>query len=287
MGRRRIPEDFPVNPPWPPPSDLAIGVNPPLMEKREDFVREAVKRFGDEEYFAAERWNAARRLLSDGDLDGLDRGAVPRALAAWLLTPREAFIPEGNRLAAYLPRALPVGYDQTISAPYMVSRMTAALNPGPEDRVLEIGTGSGYQSAMLAPLSSHVRTIEYVGPLAVMAAGILETLAERRPWLEKIRRRTGNGYQGWEEGAPYDRIIVTCAIDHIPPALLDQLAPGGILILPLGERRVQRLLALRRRLPGEEAPPDPTWSPGDEFSEIDVTDVYSNGTRVVFVPFVH
>ncbi len=262
------------------------------MENRDDFVREAVRQFGDEEYFAAERWNAARRLLSDGDLDGLVRGAgagavVSRALTAWLLTPREAFIPEENRLAAYLPQALPVGHNQTISAPYMVSRMTAALNPGSEDRVLEIGTGSGYQAAMLAPLSAHVRTVEYVGPLASSAGRILESLAERRPWLKQIRRRTGNGYMGWEEGAPYDRIIVTCAIDHIPQALTDQLAPGGILILPLGERRVQRLTALRRRLPDEETPPDSSWSPLNEDLKMDFTDVYRNGTRVVFVPFVH
>lgn len=270
--------------------NLAAGVSPPITESREEFVRQAVCQFGDEEYLAAERWNAARRLLSDGDLTGMSgngyQTAVSRGLAAWLLTPRENFIPPDLRREAYMPRALPLGHNQTISAPYMVSRMTAALNPGPDDGVLEIGTGSGYQAAMLSVLSSRVRTIETVGPLAADAAGILEKLAAERPWLSAIRQRTGNGYRGWEEGAPYDRIIVTCAIDHVPRALLEQTAPGGIIIIPLGERRVQNLRALRRRLPGESAGPDESWLPASGMPGFDSRDVYGDGTRVVFVPFV-
>lgn len=278
---------FPVNPPWPPPDNLADGVDLPHMEKRDLFVREVTLHFGDGEHSAIERWNAARHLISGGDLNGLDDRVETRALAAWLLTPREAFLPSDKRGAAYLPHALPIGHKQTISAPYMVSRMTAALNPGPHDRVLEIGTGSGYQAAMLAALSDQVRTIEYVGPLAAEAGRILETLAVRRPWLEKIRRRTGNGYEGWSDEAPFDRIIVTCAIDHLPPALTEQLAHGGILIIPLGGRNSQQLIALRRRKSEESGPPRGRWRPAERYPGFDFTDVYSDGSRVVFVPFVN
>jgi protein-L-isoaspartate(D-aspartate) O-methyltransferase len=218
-------------------------------------------------------------------MDGIPTGrdespARSRTRAAWLLTPREEFIPESHRAYAYHDAALPLSDGQTISAPYMVTRMTAALNPGPEHRVLEVGTGSGYQAAVLSVLTPHVYTIEYVGSLAVMADTLLSALARRRPWIASIRHRSGNGYQGWEEGAPYHRILVTCAIDHIPPALLDQLAPGGILLLPLGPRNVQRLVAVRRSS-GEQSGNEGIETP------LEMTDVYGDGTRVVFVPFVH
>jgi protein-L-isoaspartate(D-aspartate) O-methyltransferase len=211
-------------------------------------------------------------------------------LAAWLLTPREAFLLPEMRQSAYRPNALPLGHGQTISAPYMVTRMTSAVNPAPSHTVLEIGTGSGYQAAMLSVLSSDVRTIETVPFLASKARQCLSELGTKRPWLDRIRVRLGNGYEGWADGAPYDRIVVTCAIDHIPPALLEQLAPGGILLLPLGPSRVQALTAIRRRVEGEAAPPGRGWAsldsdPGD--GEFDISDVYGDGTRVVFVPFVY
>jgi protein-L-isoaspartate(D-aspartate) O-methyltransferase len=262
------------------------------MDDREAFILDAVNRRGDEAVFARLRWDAARALLSRGDLDGPaapdSPSAAARVLAAWLLTPREAFLPPELRDAAYLPQALPVGHGQTISATYMVTRMTAAVSPAPAQKVLEIGTGSGYQAAMLAPLTNQVFTVETVGPLAAAAGRTLSALAAMRPWLENIRRRTGDGYAGWAEHAPFDRILVTCAIDHPPRPLLEQLAPGGIIILPLGPPRVQTLAAFRRRVSGETGPPGPRWSacrsPLDQY---DVSDVYGDGTRVVFVPFVH
>ena len=309
---------FSASPPWPEPQNLAPDAAPPPMDRRESFVRDAITRFGDDEFFAIDRWNAARRLLVDGDFDGFDEypsespresenretgGTAPadaddpaagsstaaaRTLAGWLLTPREAFVPPSENRASYLPHALPIGGGQTISAPYMVTRMTAALNPGPEDAVLEIGTGSGYQAAMLAALSGRVRTVEYVSALAAEAGRTIDRLAKWRPWLRTIRRLTGSGYSGWEDGAPYDRIIVTCAIDHVPPALLDQLAPGGVMVLPLGPSHVQELVAIRRRREGEGRSPGSPWAPAAELPPgFDAADVYGNGTRVMFVPFVH
>ena len=300
----------------------------PPMDERDAFIEFSARRFGDAEAFAAARWDSARRLIADGDFLGFAGGresagsgpggsvrefaggsrstAMCRTLAAYLLTPREAFIPEHHRSSAYSPVALPLGHDQTISAPYMVTRMTSAAapelppetisptapKPAADQRILEIGTGSGYQAAMLAALSGNVRTIEYVGPLAAQAGETFDHLAERRGWLGTIRRRTGSGYAGWDEGAPYHRIIVTCAIDHPPPALLDQLAPGGILILPLGSPGLhQTLAALRRRREGEDRPPGISWQPAEgldaDAGHFDITDLYGDGTRVVFVPFVH
>lgn len=304
------PAAYPLRPPWPPPVDLAPEVVPPPMDDRGPFVADAVGRFGDDEVFAGARWDAARRLMLDGDICGslvpgecpgepscfsgdIDRSAAEcRSLVAWLLTPREAFLPPGDVHLAYAPHAFPIGHGQTISAPYMVARMTAALNPGSGVSVLEVGTGSGYQAAMLAALSGRVFTIETVGPLASLAGDKLERLSIRRPWLETVRRRTGNGYEGWDEGAPFGRIIVTCAIDHVPPALMEQCAPGGMIILPLGEPRVQQLLAFRRRTTGESGPAGRAWAEVDipdapAGSTWDVRDVYGDGTRVVFVPFVH
>ncbi|MDF1566752.1 MAG: protein-L-isoaspartate O-methyltransferase [Spirochaetaceae bacterium] len=284
-----------LRPPWPVPTDLAGDVQPPPMIERSAFVAESIRRYGDDELLAGQRWNAVRRLLSDGDMNGFsgtgeNTGPENRVLAAWLLTPREDFLLPEMRQSAYLPNALPLGHGQTISAPYMVTRMTSALNPSPSHAVLEIGTGSGYQAAMLSVLSSDVRTIETVPFLASKARQILSDLGTKRPWLDRIRVRLGNGYDGWSDGAPYDRIVVTCAIDHIPPALLEQLAPGGILILPLGPSRIQALMAIRRRIEGESAPPGRRWTPLDGIpgvGKFDISDVYGDGTRVRFVPFVY
>ena len=296
---------FPLRPPWPRPGpgDMAgeaAGCMPP-MDERGAFIDFAAGRLGDLEDFAAARWDSARRLIADGDFigfscgresDAVVRSIVSRTLAAYLLTPREAFIPEPHRASAYRPAALPLGQGQTISAPYMVTRMTAAAAVAADQRILEIGTGSGYQAAMLAALSDHVRTVEYVGQLSARAGETFDALTPTRPWLGTIRRRTGSGYDGWDEGAPYQRIIVTCAIDHPPPALLDQLAPGGILILPLGSPGTHQILAaVRRREEGEDRPPDDSWQSakglGAEGRHFDITDLYGDGTRVVFVPFVH
>ena len=167
-------------------------------------------------------------------------------------------------------RALPVGEGQTISAPYMVARMTDWLDPKPEEKVLEIGTGSGYQAAVLAHLCRRVYTLEVIPALARAAETRLAGLALGDPVYRHVRCRRGDGYEGWAEEAPFDAVIVTCAIDHVPRPLADQVRTGGRMILPLGPARIQRLTGLVRTAADE-------WT---------AEDVYGDGTMVVFVPFV-
>jgi protein-L-isoaspartate(D-aspartate) O-methyltransferase len=152
-----------------------------------------------------------------------------RVLEAMRTVPRHLFVPEAQRAWAYDDRPLPIGFDQTISQPYIVAYMTAMLEPSPTDRVLEIGTGSGYQAAVLAELVREVYTIEIVEPLAVRATDILAKRGHRN-----VRVRHGNGYLGWPEAAPFDKVIVTAAPDVVPPALIEQLAIGGLMVIPVG-----------------------------------------------------
>ena len=169
-----------------------------------------------------------------------------RVLDAMLRVPRHLFVPESLRMRAYIDGPLPIGYNQTISQPYIVAFMTEALDVQPAHRVLEIGTGSGYQAAVLGLLASHVYTIEIVEPLAARARTLL---AERG--YRNIDVRTGNGYLGWPEQAPFDRIMVTAAPDEVPPALVQQLKIGGLMAIPVGSV-TQQLRILRRTQTGME-----------------------------------
>ncbi|HZN41498.1 MAG TPA: protein-L-isoaspartate(D-aspartate) O-methyltransferase, partial [Planctomycetota bacterium] len=144
--------------------------------------------------------------------------------------PRHEFVPEDVRAIAYQDSSLPIGHEQTISQPFIVAFMTAALQPRRGDKVLEIGTGSGYQAAVLAGLVDHVYTIEIVEPLAKRAETTLQRLDYRN-----VSVRAGDGYRGWPEAAPFDAIIVTAAPDHVPQPLVDQLKEGGRMILPVGD----------------------------------------------------
>ena len=152
-----------------------------------------------------------------------------KVLEALLLVPRHNFVPDDLLPYAYDDYPLPIGYDQTISQPYIVAYMTELLQVDTNHIVLEIGTGSGYQAAVLAHLSRHVYTIEIVPELGQRAANLLKELA-----YDNITVRIGDGYLGWPEVAPFDRIIVTAAPEEIPPELLKQLKPGGRMILPVG-----------------------------------------------------
>ncbi len=155
----------------------------------------------------------------------------PAVLAAMREVPRHLFVPVEARRFAYENRPLPIGHDQTISQPYIVALMTHLLKPRPGHSVLEIGTGSGYQAAILSRLVGRVHSIEIVEPLAASAAARLRDLG-----YSNVEVRSGDGYVGWPEQAPFDRIIVTAGADHIPKPLLDQLRPGGLMVIPLGRK---------------------------------------------------
>ena len=170
----------------------------------------------------------------------------PRVLDAMLKVPRDRFVPVHLRGQAYIDSPLPIGYDQTISQPYIVAFMTQSLKVAPGDRILEIGTGSGYQAAILGLLAKEVYTIEIVQPLAERARA---TLAEQG--YRNVHVRHGNGYLGWPEHAPFDRIMVTAAPDEVPPALIEQLKVGGLMAIPVGSV-TQELRILRRTTTGVE-----------------------------------
>ncbi len=160
----------------------------------------------------------------------------PRVIASMRATPRHEFVSIRQRDAAYFDMALPIGEGQTISPPFVVAYMTEQLDPQPTDRVLEIGTGSGYQAAVLSPLVKSVHTIEIVEPLGRKAQRTLARLD-----YDNVHVKIGDGYQGWPEHAPFDKIIVTCSPERVPAALVRQLAEGGMMVVPVGERYQQNL----------------------------------------------
>jgi protein-L-isoaspartate(D-aspartate) O-methyltransferase len=160
----------------------------------------------------------------------------PRVLAAMAKVPREEFVPANVRRSSYKDGPLAIGHDQTISQPYIVAFMTEQLRPQRTDRVLEVGTGSGYQAAILAELVAEVYTVEIIEPLVKNAEGTLQRLNYRN-----VHVKMGDGYKGWPGRAPFDAIIVTCAVDHVPPPLVAQLKEGGRMMIPVGESFAQEL----------------------------------------------
>ena len=165
-----------------------------------------------------------------------------RVLAAMGKVPREAFVPPESRAVSYEDGPLPIGYDQTISQPYIVAFMTEQLRLKPSDRVLEIGTGSGYQAAILAELASEIYSVEIVEPLARAAEATLQRLG-----YTNVHLKIGDGYKGWPDAAPFEAIIVTCASDKVPQPLIDQLKDSGRMIIPVGERFAQQLYLLEKK----------------------------------------
>ncbi|MGK2858716.1 MAG: protein-L-isoaspartate(D-aspartate) O-methyltransferase [Thermoanaerobaculia bacterium] len=173
-------------------------------------------------------WTADRIRMVDTQLAARDI-RDPKVLAAMRRVPRHLFVPENERHYAYVDGPLPIGQGQTISQPYIVAYMTQALDLQPGDRVLEVGTGSGYQAAVLAELVKDVYSIEIIPELARRAELLLMELGYTNVFV-----RAGDGYRGWPDKAPFDAIIVTAAPDHVPQPLIDQLAVGGKLVIPVG-----------------------------------------------------
>jgi len=199
--------------------------------------------------FAAQRAALVDEVRGYGRLDpppGKD-GLDERVLAALFEVERHRFVPERLQSEAYANHPLPIGHGQTISQPYIVALMTDLLAPGPDDVVLEVGTGSGYQAAVLAKLVRQVYSIEIIEPLVAAAEARLRNLGYRN-----VATRLGDGYFGWPDHAPFDAIIVTAAASHVPPPLIEQLKPGGRMVIPVGGRfTVQYLLLLEKTEAGE------------------------------------
>ena len=201
------------------------------------FLGSCKPQLSTEAEFAAAREQMVEQQLSVPGRDIKN----PRVLKAMATVPRHEFVPEALRKDAYADGALPIGYGQTISQPYVVAFMTEQLDPKPTDRVLEIGTGSGYQAAVLSLLVAEIYTVEIVEPLAKRAEADLHRLG-----YNNAKVLVGDGYKGWLEHAPFDAIIVTCAPDQVPQPLVDQLKDGGRMIIPVGSAVPQELYLLRK-----------------------------------------
>lgn len=182
----------------------------------------------------------ARNQLVDEEIVGAGV-KDPRVIQSMRDTPRHEFVPIAERANAYVDMALPIGSGQTISPPFVVAYMTEQIEPKPDDVVLEIGTGSGYQAAILSPLVKQVYTIEIVESLGKRAASTLKRLK-----YQNIVTKIGDGYKGWPEHAPFDKVIVTCSPENVPQPLIDQLKEGGRMVVPLGERYQQSLYLFKK-----------------------------------------
>jgi protein-L-isoaspartate(D-aspartate) O-methyltransferase len=220
----------------------------------------------EKETYLTAKWQRMQEIIKNQD------ASDPRILDAFLRTPREFFFSAGNASKAYASIAVYIGYGQTISGPQLVARMTQAIDPQPNQRILEIGTGSGYQSAVLSELSNYVYTIEIVPQLAQKDDALYTKLAKDYPEYANIKRKNADGYYGWAEYAPFDRIIVTAGIDHVPPDLLSQLAPGGIMVIPIGPPSGQTILKITKKVLA------------DGSVTFTREDIY-HGKKVIFVPF--
>lgn len=192
----------------------------------------------------ADRYAAARERMVREDI-AASGVTDARVLESMRLTPRHEFVPAAQRPLAYFDMSLPIGQRQTISGPFVVAYMTEKLDPRPTDRVLEIGTGSGYQAAVLSPLVGMVYSIEIHEALGRRAAATL-----RRLGYDNVVTRIGDGFAGWPEKAPFDKVIVTCSPEAVPQPLVDQLVEGGLMIIPVGERYEQTLVLLRKTAGG-------------------------------------
>jgi len=215
-------------------------LNPPLKDAA-GFVAYMAKERGDERQYLEARWERVQQLVRGKNI-WRDKEA-----RAFLMTAREEFSRTRDAKRSYEPNFLDIGCGVTISGPGIVARMTSEIDVKPGEKVLEIGTGSGYQSAVLRALTDKVYTIEIIPPLAKFTDKLQDELAKTKfAELKDIKRKTADGYYGWEEHAPFDKIIVTAGIDHVPPPLLKQLKDGGVMVIPVGTPGKQAVLRLTK-----------------------------------------
>jgi len=248
------------------PKPYSWDLSPPFAP-RDAFVAWMQENRGEDPLFLRERWERFQAMVANHDL------VDDRNKRAFLMTPREAFVPKGERARSYDHAFLDIGFGVTISGPHLVGRMTSALDVARGHKVLEIGTGSGYQSAYLSNLTDQVWTIEIVRPLAERTRGIYDALiADGYSEYRSITSKNADGYYGWEEAAPFDKIIVTCGVDHIPPPLLAQLKTGGTMIIPIGPFGAQHVLKVTKE------------AAEDGSARVARSDIYG-GKIVPFVPF--
>jgi protein-L-isoaspartate(D-aspartate) O-methyltransferase len=248
------------------PTAFTFDIAPP-MNDRAKFIDWGVKARGEDPKYLGERFDRFLAMVRNEDI--LDE----RNKRAFLCTPREKFVLQQNLGRAYDHAFLDIGWGVTISGPHIVGRMTTTINPQKGEKVLEIGTGSGYQSAYLSHLTDKVYTIEIIKPLAERTRATYDSLIkDGYDEFKAISSKNADGYYGWEENAPFDKIIVTCGIDHVPPPLLQQLKDGGTMVIPVGPPGAQRVLKVVKT------------KAADGTITVSRSDIY-NGRIVPFVPF--
>ena len=209
----------------------------PPMDNRQAYIDWMVTNRGEDPDFLGQRYDRLLALIAHNDIWN------DRNKRAYLMTPREEFVTAANLSRAYQVHYLDIGFGVTITGPHSVARMTNTIDPQKGERVLEVGTGSGYQSAYLSNLTDQVFSIEIVQKLYERTGGIYAALmAKGYTEYAAITRKNDDGYYGWEDHAPFDKIIVTCGIDHVPPPLLQQLKPDGVMVIPVGPPGAQHVL---------------------------------------------
>jgi protein-L-isoaspartate(D-aspartate) O-methyltransferase len=211
-----------------PDCTFALCPNASNMQGEESLLLNMPSNVLDEDKIMTDR---RMKLVEEGVVDWGVRDK--RVLEAMKVVQRHFFVPEDRWHQAYENRPLPIGEGQTISQPYIVALMSELADIGPNERVLEIGTGSGYQAAVLSVLAREVYSIEYLAPLAVKATKVLKKLG-----FNNVTTKIGDGYKGWAEFAPFDAILVTAAIDHVPEPLIEQLSNGGRIVIPVGKQDI-------------------------------------------------